>query len=188
MRVAVPGPRGAQGAHDLTIVHTKYEDPAAARLTAELQGEYVRRYGGHDSTPVAPGEFEPPDGLFLVGYDAAEPVAMGGWRRHDPATSGEAPGSIPAEIKRMYVSTHARGKGHARAILAELEETSRVWGADWLVLETGQAQPEAIALYRSSGYFDIPAFGHYRDAPLAVHLGKPLPGGSRRNECFRPGQ
>jgi hypothetical protein len=38
-------------------------------------------------------------------------VAMGGWRRHDPATSGEAPGSIPAEIKRMYVSTHARARG-----------------------------------------------------------------------------
>jgi ribosomal protein S18 acetylase RimI-like enzyme len=176
------------GANELEIVHTQYDDPAAARLTAELQAEYVRRYGGPDGTPVALDEFEPPDGLFLVGYDAVEPVAMGGWRRHDPARSGDVPGSAPAEIKRMYVSMHARGKGHARSILAELEETSRACGADWLVLETGLAQPEAIKLYRSSGYFDIPAFGHYRDAPLAVHLGKPLHRGSRRNECFRPSQ
>jgi GNAT superfamily N-acetyltransferase len=99
---------------------------------------------------------------------------MGGWRRHDPATSGDVPGSSPAEIKRMYVIELARGRGHARAILASLEETARASGADWLVLETGHTQPEAISLYRSSGYVDIPHFGHYADAPLAVHLGKPL--------------
>jgi hypothetical protein len=36
-----------------------------------------------------------------------------------------------------------------------------------MVLETGLAQPEAIALYVSSGYTPIPGFGFYKDAPLA---------------------
>ena len=44
-----------------------------------------------------------------------------------------------------------------------------------MVLETGRAQPEAIALYESSGYTPIPRFGHYAGEPdPAVHLGKLL--------------
>lgn len=173
MRVHKPGTDGA-AAHSLKIVRTRHDSPDSQRLIDKLQAEYVWRYGGQDSTPVAAGEFEPPNGLFLVGYDGAVPVAMGGWRWHDPETSGSVPGSSPAEIKRMYVSEPARGRGHARLVLAALEETARASGADWLVLETGQAQPEAISLYRSSGYLEIPHFGHYADASLAVHLGKPL--------------
>jgi GNAT superfamily N-acetyltransferase len=165
MLVHRSGTDGA-AAHILKIVRTRYDSLDSQRLIDELQAEYVWRYGGQDSTPVAAGEFEPPNGLFLVGYDGAVPVAMGGWRWHDPGTSGNVPGSSPAEIKRR--------RGHARAVLAALEETARASSADWLVLETGQAQPEAISLYQSSGYLEIPHFGHYADAPLAVHLGKPL--------------
>jgi len=43
-----------------------------------------------------------------------------------------------------------------------------------MVLETGAPQPEAVALYRSSGYVPIPPFGHYAGSPLSVCLGKPL--------------
>jgi hypothetical protein len=43
-----------------------------------------------------------------------------------------------------------------------------------LVLETGVEQPEAIALYRSSGYVDVPSFGYYIDHDESVHLGKTL--------------
>ncbi len=51
-------------------------------------------------------------------------------------------------------------------MLAHLEDTAREAGAEAMVLETGVAQPEAIALYVSSGYAEIPAFGFYRDSPL----------------------
>ena len=43
-----------------------------------------------------------------------------------------------------------------------------------LILETGLAQPEAIELYRTAGYVDIPAFGFYAEEELSVHLGKIL--------------
>lgn len=151
-----------------------YDHPDAQRLIEEVQAEYVRRYGGPDSAPVDPLEFRPPRGLFAVGYLGAEPVAMGGWRRHDdadPQTSWAAP---VVEVKRMYVAAGARGRGYARAMLAHLEDTARQAGARWLLLETGSKQPEAVALYRSCGYQPVPPFGYYADRPLAIHLGKDL--------------
>ena len=43
-----------------------------------------------------------------------------------------------------------------------------------MVLETGTMQPEAIALYTSSGYEPVPGFGYYKDAPLSRCFGKRL--------------
>jgi len=156
------------------IRQVPYDSADAQQLIEQVQQEYVTRYGGRDSARVDPKEFAPPRGLFAVAYDGDQPVAIGGWRRHRPDAYGGLPGRHPAEIKRMYVAAPARGRGLARAVLAYLEDTARAAGVDWLVLETGHRQPEAIALYRSSGYIDIPHFGTYANAPLAVHLGKRL--------------
>lgn len=142
-----------------------YDHPDASTLVAEIQQEYVVRYGGPDGTLVDPAEFAPPLGLFLIGYLDGVPVACGGWRVHDDDS---------AEVKRMYVAPSARGRGLARAMLAELELTAKRSGYRRLILETGRKQPEAVALYRSSGYTDVPKFGYYADAPLSIHLGKPL--------------
>lgn len=158
----------------LRIEPVSYDAPDVVRLVDEVQAEYVARYGGPDETPLAPAELAPPSGLFLLGRVGCDPVAMGGWRAHDPQRSGDVPGTQPAEIKRMFVVRDARGRGYARRLLAELERTARAAGRDWLVLESGLAQPEAIALYRSAGYRDIPPFGHYCASDLSVHLGKPL--------------
>ena len=43
-----------------------------------------------------------------------------------------------------------------------------------MILETGLAQPEAIALYARAGYLPVPGFGHYRDAPLSRSFAKDL--------------
>ena len=158
----------------LSVHDVGYDHPDARRLIAEVQAEYVQRYGGPDSSPVDPMEFQPPQGLFAVGYLGDEPVAMGGWRRHDdehPQTAWAAP---VAEVKRMYVSTAARGRGYARTVLAYLEDTAREAGVRWLLLETGSRQPEAVALYLSCGYQPVPRFGYYADRELAIHLGKDL--------------
>lgn len=145
---------------DVRLRTVAFHHPDAAALIAELQQEYVRRYGGQDVTPVEGTEFTAPRGLFLVGYLHGEPVACGGWRAHDGDGPGFADGD--AEIKRMYVVPAARGRGLARAVLAELERTAAAAGRRRLVLETGLRQPEAIGLYTSSGYAEIPRFGVYR--------------------------
>jgi ribosomal protein S18 acetylase RimI-like enzyme len=67
-----------------------------------------------------------------------------------------------------------RGRGYARAILAELEQTAAAAGRLRAVLESGTHQPESVTLYRSSGYEPIPAFGQYRDSPNSLFFGKPL--------------
>ena len=157
----------------LRIERVGFGDADSLLLIEEVQEEYVVRYGGRDDTPLDPLMFEPPAGSFFVGYLDDEPVASGAWRRRGDV---EAFGTVDtAEIKRMYVAARVRGLGLARAMLAHLERTAGEAGARAMVLETGTAQPEAIALYESSGYTAIPSFGHYRWAPENRCFGKPLP-------------
>jgi GNAT superfamily N-acetyltransferase len=139
--------------------------PDAALLVEQVQGEYVARYGSRDDTPIPAGYFEEPDGAFFVGYDGRTPIATGAWRRRSDV---EAHGAADtAEIKRMYVVAGRRGEGLARQMLAHLEQTAAAAGIEVVVLETGMRQPEAIALYESSGYTEIPGFGYYREAALS---------------------
>ena len=147
----------------------RYDSDDAALLTAEVQLEYIRRYGGEgDTAPVDTSEFDGPGGAFFMIYVDEVPAAMGGWRRH--GDGGDA------EIKRMYVRPAYQRRGLARELLLHIETTSRAAGFTRLILETGLAQPEAVAMYRAAGYEDIPAFGYYAGEPLSVHLGKLLNG------------
>ncbi|OLT46235.1 GNAT family N-acetyltransferase [Saccharomonospora sp. CUA-673] len=144
----------------------------STKLIELVQQEYVTRYGDPDVTPVDPAEFAAPHGIFLVGYRGDEPIACGGWRRHDedegPLRAGDA------EIKRMFVVEAHRGNGHARAMLAALERTAADADCRRIVLETGTRQPEAIALYRSAGYREIDKFGVYAQDVLSVCMAKEL--------------
>jgi GNAT superfamily N-acetyltransferase len=165
----------ADGPAALAIRVVGYDHPDAQRLIAEVQAEYVQRYGGPDSAPVDPLEFAPPRGRFAVGYAGNEPVAMGGWRQHTEDDHPETVWAAPvAEVKRMYVVAGMRGRGYARAMLAYLEDSARQAGARWLLLETGHRQPEAVQLYASCGYERVPGFGYYAGRELAIHLGKDL--------------
>lgn len=155
----------------MRLVRVAYGDRDATRLVEQVQAEYVVRYGGPDETPLDPAMFEPPAGSFFVGYLGDEPVATGAWRRSDVEVFGTR---RTAEVKRMYVAPAARGRGLARVVLAHLERSAAESGAEALVLETGLKQPEAIALYESSGYAPVPGFGYYRDAPLSRCFGKDL--------------
>jgi len=165
---------GPVPAVELRIERRSYADPLVVRLVADLQREFVARYGGPDETPLATDTFEDPSGAFFVGLRAAdaEPVAMGGWRFRPDVRALR--GTRAAEIKRMYVVPAQQRRGHARAVLGHLEATARAAGADVMVLETGMQQPEAIALYESSGYEPVPGFGLYRDSPFARYYGKDL--------------
>ncbi len=148
-----------------------YLHPDAVALVARVQEEYVARYGSPDESPVDPALFDPPEGLFLVGYDDGRPVATGAWRVSPVRALGAESG---VEVKRMYVVPEARGRGHARAVLAELERSAVAAGHDLAVLETGLLQPEAIALYASEGSVEVPGFGHYAGSELSRAFGKRL--------------
>lgn len=150
---------------DFRIEARSYGDPDVVRLVTAVQAEYVARYGGPDAAAVQPAEFAPPDGLFLVGVLEGDAVVTGGWRRIDEGV---------VEIKRMYVHDSARRRGLARVMLAELEARALAAGVQRAVLNTGDQQPEAVALYESSGYVTSEGFGHYACTPGALFYSKVL--------------
>jgi ribosomal protein S18 acetylase RimI-like enzyme len=66
----------------------------------------------------------------------------------------------------MWVAESARGLGIGRRLLAELEAVATRSGASVARLETNRALVEAIAMYRSAGYDEVPAFN---EEPFAHH-------------------
>lgn len=150
------------------IRRVRYDAMVAQALIEAALTDLGERYEGDgDATPVSPSDFAPPTGAFLVAYLDGEAVACGGWR-----TFGD--GGMVAELKRMYTAPAARGRGVARQVLAAVEGSARSFGRTRMILETGGRQPEAIKLYLSSGYQPIEHFGHYRDSPEVVSLGRDL--------------
>ncbi|GAB3647782.1 GNAT family N-acetyltransferase [Glycomyces tarimensis] len=149
-----------------TLEQTPFGSPVAQELCAELHAEYVRRYGGGDDTPIETEDFAPPNGDFIVAYDAeGRAVGCGGWRAHD---------DDDAEMKRVYVRESARRRGLARLLVAAVEASAAQAGRKRVVLETGPRQPEAIAMYESLGYKPVTPFGYYARADGSLHLGREL--------------
>ena len=79
-----------------------------------------------------------------------------------------------AEIKRMFVSPAARGNNIGRLLLQKLQAAAAERGIGVLRLETGIKQPEALALYRSTGFVEIGPFADYRPDELSVFMEKVL--------------
>ena len=78
------------------------------------------------------------------------------------------------EVKRMFVAPEARGKGVGARILAELETWAAERGYKRAVLETGKNQPEAITLYRKSGYAVVENYGQYAGFEMSVCFAKEI--------------
>jgi GNAT superfamily N-acetyltransferase len=138
----------------LKVQDAPFDGPLAQVLIAELQQEYVVRYGGEDDTPITSDEFAAPLGAFLIAMIDDVVAGCAGLRRNDDET---------AELKRMYVRASHRRQGVAQALLIAIEDRARSIGYRQLVLETGTKQPEAIGLYVTNGYSPITGFGYFKD-------------------------
>ncbi|WFE34190.1 GNAT family N-acetyltransferase [Micromonospora sp. WMMD975] len=153
---------------EIEIRERPFDAPESQALIRAALADLGERYGGSgDDTPVEPAEFVAPVGAFLVAYVDGRPVGCGGWRSY--GADGET-----AELKRMYTAPAARGRGVARSVLAAVERSARDSGRKRIVLECGDRQPEAIAMYTSSGYERIPNFGFYQDEPGCLSFGRTL--------------
>ncbi|WP_166806297.1 GNAT family N-acetyltransferase [Cryobacterium cheniae] len=140
----------------MKIKRVRLGDPEVAPLLTDLAREYEERYGDGDSVLDVPADaFDSPGGAFLVLLDGGVTVAGGGIRRLNETTG---------EVKRMWTNPAYRRQGHAVALLAALEEVAQQLGYRHLRLETGHAQPEALALYRRLGYREIGNYGIYPNA------------------------
>jgi len=83
-------------------------------------------------------------------------------------------GAEVLEVKKVFVGDAYRGRGAARLLMAELEAIAKQRGATSLVLQTGDLQVPAIALYKDIGYVAIPTYGKYVVMPNALCYRKEL--------------
>ena len=137
------------------------EHPDARRCLRAYVAELNRRsdipFDPSNGSTAEPHEVRAPAGAFVVAYLNGEPIGCGAVKHR--------PGG-PSDIKRMWVAESARGLGLGRRLLTTLEQLARDSGASVVQLETNDALVEAIALYRSAGYEEVPAFN---DEPFAHH-------------------
>ena len=95
----------------------------------------------------------------VMAYENGKPSGCGALKEYGPKI---------AEIKRMYVLPECRGKGIATNILSELEHWAGELACTKCILETGKMQPEAIGLYKKSGYTVISNYGQYAGVENSV--------------------
>jgi GNAT superfamily N-acetyltransferase len=155
MSTSIPTP-------SFTLTTVDWHDPRAVEFRRVMDVEMTARYAGYSPVP-----------------ESAETIA----RRNaslavDPATvratvlvldADQTPLAHAAlrmlgdewEIKRVIVSADHRGRGMGGALLAHLEQLARVGGARRVILQTGDRQPDAVALYERVGYTPIPIYEPY---------------------------
>lgn len=90
-----------------------------------------------------------PRGVFLVAMSDGLPVGCVGLK----GSGGES-----AEIKRLWIAPSARGLGVARRLMEAAEAAARELSIKILRLDTNRALPEALKLYRSTGWTEIDRF------------------------------
>ncbi len=148
----------------LTIIRTTSENPDFINLVKLLDADLKIR-DGEDHAFYAHINKTAILNCALVCYLYDVPVGCGAFRANDTET---------VEIKRMFVNPDSRGKGIASAVLTELELWASELKYTQTILETGINQPEAIALYKKSGYEIIPNYGQYAGVETSICMKKIL--------------
>jgi putative acetyltransferase len=151
----------------MNITPESPDQPEVIALIAELDAYQDTLYPPESRHALDLESLKRPEVLFFVARDA-ERRAVGCGAVVLKADYGE--------LKRMYVSPGARGRGIARGLLAALESAASGAGCRLLRLETGPFQPEALGLYASLGYERCGPYGGYADDPLSVFMEKVLAG------------
>jgi GNAT superfamily N-acetyltransferase len=147
----------------IEIRRTTNDHPDFASLVAGLDADLWARYG------EVQGQYAPLNILqvdtAVVAYLDRTPAGCGCFKRFDETS---------VELKRVYVPPALRGRGVARAIVASLEDWARELGIRTMILETGNLQHEAIALYGKLGYERTAPFPPYCDMPASICMRKHL--------------
>ena len=150
---------------EITAVDPEHKDARYCldEYVAELNRRSERGFDPSAGATALPHEVRPPAGQFFVAYLHGEAIGCGAVKHHAGA---------PSEIKRMWIAPAARGLGLGRRLLDELEACALAGGARVARIETSAVLTEALALYRATGWVEVPAFN---DEPFADHwFEKPL--------------
>jgi ribosomal protein S18 acetylase RimI-like enzyme len=144
---------------EIAIAEASFPDERSA--VEELLREYAVSVGfdlcfqGFDrELATLPGDYAPPAGRLLL---ARVDDAVAGCVALRPLAEGAC------EMKRLYVRPAWRGLGLGRRLVETLLADAGAFGYRTMRLDTVPAMAEAIALYLSLGFRDIPP---YRPNPI----------------------
>ncbi|MEB4614615.1 GNAT family N-acetyltransferase, partial [Leucobacter sp. M11] len=156
-------------ADDFRITEIPFDDARAEGIRAAMNREMSLRYAGSfdDFTPeqvaranasmVLRAEEAIVSVLALAPDGSAAAHAMLREHRGD------------WEVKRVVTAPEYRGFGLAARVMTALHEYARERGVPRLVLQCGNRQPEAVALYTKLGYTPIDTYEPYRsDMPNSL--------------------
>lgn len=127
------------------------------RYMEELDERFDIGFDPQAALPLEPEAITPPRGVLLLARRDGEPVGCG---------AVKFLADDVAELKRMWVAPSARGLGLGRRMLGELEDRARRAGCRRCQLDTNGTLVEAIAMYRSLGYAEVPPFNDEPHATL----------------------
>ncbi len=148
----------------LTTIRTNSDNQDFIELVKLLDADLAIRDGNEHSFYA---QFNKIDKIkhAVVAYENGVPMGCGAIKEYAPDAM---------EVKRMYTVPAGRGKGIATTVLAALEAWAKELNYAKCVLETGKKQPEAIELYKKSGYRIIPNYGQYVGIENSVCFEKEL--------------
>ncbi|MCL2076464.1 MAG: carbonate dehydratase [Betaproteobacteria bacterium] len=131
------------------------DDPAIEALRGFFQ-DYAAWMGVHlsfqsfgEEIATLPGCYAPPSGWLFVGEIDGRPVGCVGLLPMSDSM---------CEMKRMYVTPDARGRGAGTALAIAAIRTAKEEGFRRLVLDAIPAMRIAVKLYRELGFTEAPAY------------------------------
>lgn len=143
------------------IVQVDPSEPDARDCVARYFAELASRFeeGFEPGRALQPDEdaIRPPNGACLLARADGQVLGSVAVRRTGPDV---------ADLKRLWVAPASRGLGIATRLVAAGEDAARGLGAARIRLDTNRALTDAIALYRTHGYVEVPAFN---SEPYAHH-------------------
>jgi len=148
----------------IQISHTDSSDKDFLYLIQLLDAELNHRYPEIQHQYVQHTKIDSINTVIVI-YKNKIPAACGCFIIQNPQL---------VEIKRMFVHPGYRRQGLAQVVLKELEQWAIDLGYKCSILETGIKQPEAIALYRKSGYQTTDSYGPYKDLDNSLCFRKNL--------------
>lgn len=140
----------ALGRERIVLEEIHPRDEVARYCLGEYYAELGRRFaGGFDVTLSRDPDAEEmvrPRGVFLVAMLDGLPLGCVGLK------------GGTGEVKRLWVAPAARGFGLSKRLMTAVEDAARELAIPCLRLDTNSALPEAVQLYRRTGWAEIPRF------------------------------
>lgn len=166
---------------EVTVLRVPWDDERAATLRKAMDDELGPRYADRLDEVDAETQQRLAAALALdpasvtdvvIALDPAQvPIAHAALRDLGQVTPALADA---LEVKRVYVSPAARGTGVSVQIMRELERIAIERGRARLILQTGDRQPDAVALYRKLGYHHIDVYPPYQPITFSICMARPL--------------